>query len=502
MPATRRLTDKVRRLLLESGNAALDRTVYLYHHFAASGFSAGSRVVAVPHGDGRLACYEFGIWVGTWPTHLGRIYDGCAATVLAHNDASVSNTGTWATASQSLAYGGSYSQGGASGNTGTKTATVTGTRIVVTGICLSNGGTAIVSLDGSETAATLLPAVTQADINGGAFAQSDLGKRYIDCFKAGTGYYDQHFPIAEGLANTTHTIIVRCTGLKRTASTDSRIYITGFCAGGPSTKPTDSGARIAFLRDVVNPRMGFSAMGVVVSYTPTGFSNPQFLSESHQAGSVTETVATETWYVDGVSTTTVAGTTYSGAEVVYDRTTTIGHPNAAGCATKRVVHTARADTPLQLTCRGLWQWNTAGTVNGSFFGMLPLCEPVYDNTVRQTQFTRALFLNGDRAAAYAIPTAGADGTIYTAKGDTVAAYSTAHDAVVVLHNARTDLLNEQAIGQTYLADRSDGFDKAYIARVDTLGGTPQSEAVSAGTARPFEFGFRVFQIPGASTRLG
>src|SRR5690606_32598678 len=119
-----------------------------------------------------------------------------------------------------------YRQSSTSGSTVTWTSP-TSTAVGIRTVATTNGGLAKVSIDGSATAATMLPTAQQmvdsgkylAGIlvaNGGTLNPTD---RVLDCYSpnaAGTAGYEDLWDVrvgfAEGLSSAAHTVVITATG--------------------------------------------------------------------------------------------------------------------------------------------------------------------------------------------------------------------------------------------------------------------------------------------------
>lgn len=236
-------------------------------------------------------------------------------------------------------------------------------------------------------------------------------------------------------------------------------------------------------------------MTTVTSFAPNGFlGNQQFMGENH----LLESQSAGTFAVDGVAAAPAVGAYVSGKMISLDRTTALNHPNAAACATKRVIYTARAGSGLQLVARGVLNWNTGGEAADSYFGMLPVfTRNVTTGDLENIEFNRGLV--GDLVVSDLTPNAGAE---YRVKGaDLLGIFSTLHDTVGVAHMPRPDLnVNNFLHGDptyTFLRDVSTGGEKGYFSR-----STPSSkETIAAGATQAFEVGWRVFRLARAGQLL-
>lgn len=488
-----RPSGEVRRLLLESSPANTERLCYLWRHFSTGGLTSqhvGEYVIAVPYGDNRYGCYIFTQSAsGATAAFLARVADAVPMVNRAVGDAAVTRTGSWVTIADAGAYGGFYTRSLTAGDT--IATTLTGHALFVRGVNISNAGFATVAIDGDYTAANRLPAVTQTEVDAGWFASGDLGKRYLDTYLASTDT-DSVVCLAEGLTDTAHAITLRVQGSKRSASTDTRLYVTAFGAASALTKPTDASATFGFVRYVGDPRVGISSMAATMSFDPNA-ANAQFLGEGHG----NDALVSESWYADGAAAAPAAGAFASGLEIRLERVFTLNHPSAAACATRRHVVIARAGDPAQLRSVNQVRWAAAGTINAFYLGMLPLSQlnPAGTPAYVQSGFDRLRL----RDAVFALPALNDNGVSPSAaRADYAAVFSTAHDTVVVCWLPRVDLAADgwSLGGGAFFQDRSDGMDKLYLRRLSNV-----LESVSPGTVHAWESDYRILRVPRAAARL-
>jgi hypothetical protein len=483
-----------RRLLLDASPAQLDDTCYLWRHHATTGSLYKDRYdVYVPFAENRFACFGFKDTYANGVMNFAYMRECLPVVNTPHGD--LSKTGSWSTLSDSQAYGGSviYST--------TPSATISGTiaghTLIVRTWLQSTGGYGLVSIDGSPTAANRCPRVTQQQIDAGYFAAGDLGKCYAN-FSAHTVYQDEHLVLADGLADTNHTVTLTAVGAAQIpppGSTNKFVVVAALAGARYATKPTDSGASMAFTREVLNTRGGHSATTVVVSFAPTGFlGSPEFLGENH----LNESQASASFLVDGVAANPAAGAYVAGKRIVLDRTTSLNHPNASASATKRVVYTAQGGAGLQLMARGNLTWNVSGEAGDAYFGMLPIFDRgLVSGELENVEFNRGLV--GDQLVADFTGNAGAEHRINGA--DTIAVFSTQHDTVVLAHMPRPDLNVNHFLRSsptyTFLRDVATGGEKGYFSRSTNS----SKESIAVGTTHAFEVGWRIFRLARAGQVL-
>ncbi len=348
-----------RRLLLESGAARLDDTCYLWRHHATTGTLYKDRYdFYVPFAENRYACFGFKDTYANGVMNFGFLRECLPIINTPHG--SLTKTGTWAQLSDSQAYNGGITYSSAAA-TETISGTIAGHTLVLRAWLQSSGGYALVSIDGSSTAANRCPQVTQEQVNAGYFAAGDLGKRYVS-FVANNVYHDEHIVLVEGLTDSNHTVTLTAVGgaqIPPPGSSGKLLFVAALAGARYATRPTDSGGSMGFTREIMNVRGGHSATTQVVSFAPTGFlGNPQFLGENH----LNETQSAGAFAVDGAAAAPAAGAYVSGKTIVLDRTTTLNHPNASACATKRGLYRAgrRRHATRRAGNRRLEQWRRGG----------------------------------------------------------------------------------------------------------------------------------------------
>lgn len=484
-----------RRLLLDSGAPYFDDTCYLWRHHATTGVTYKDRYdIYVPSGENRFACFGFKDTYTNGVMNFAHLREGVPIDNTPHG--SLTKTGSWATLSDSQAYNGSIAYSSTAA-TETISGTIAGHTLILRAWLQASCGYALVSIDGSPTAANRCPRVTQAQVDAGYFAAADLGKCYVS-FYAAVAYLDEHLVLAEGLADVNHTVTLSGVGAAQVppaGSSSKQFFVSALAGARLATRPTDAGASMGFTRDVVNTRGGHSATTQVVSFAPAGsLGNQQFMGENH----LNESQTAGTFLVDGAAANPAVGAYVSGKSIVLDRTTTLNHPNAAACATKRTVYTARAGQGPQLIARGALCWNIGGEAGDAYFGMLPVfTRNLATSNLENLEFNRALV--GELPVADLTPNAGAEHHVKGA--DLLAVYSTDHDTVALAHVPRPDLNVNSFLhsepAHTFLRDVSTGGEKGYFSRSTQT----SKESIAPGQAQLFEVGWRVFRLARAGQIL-
>lgn len=306
---------------------------WLWKNGATTTANAGSWWVYVPvTKEGDYAVFGFGTWgiAGAIP-HLGRFNYGKIGSCKAHGAASVTKTGTWTTSSLDYAAGGSAAWSSTAGNR--ISAVVTGHTLVIRSVALTNGGYGVVSIDGDWTAATRLPAFTQADADAGLCRSTDVGKRYIQTGANGLTFPDYHIPLAEGLADTAHTIVVEATGTKPSYTSAARCYVAEFvgCSAADVGQSLAVGTRCIAHIERINDYLGTGASAML--YTPEiekalATETYEFLGEIHAASTLVGSIVVDVDAVDRSGA--AAGSYYSGNTVLIRVVNTLASTDATG----------------------------------------------------------------------------------------------------------------------------------------------------------------------------
>lgn len=248
---------------------------------------------------------------------------------LAHGDASFAYSATgWGVITNAMVYGGNYQRNKTIGATVTWTSP-TATHVGIRGILTNNGGYAKVTLDGSVTAATLLP-TAQDEVTAGRLASSALvanggtlnpTDRVYDSYASPTRP-DGITLFADGLTSAAHTVILTVTGYKQTPAVDVYVLLTGGISGTASTALDTAGVEIAAL---VTAHTGSSVYEYAMVFKRTGGTLAPFIGNSHGN-------ETETYFgiiVDGKTVTFTDGQTRIGSAAQIERGTNLLNPDNA-----------------------------------------------------------------------------------------------------------------------------------------------------------------------------
>jgi len=293
---------------------------------------------------------------------------------LQDNDASVAISGSW---SGHFTEGGGYKAGynytSTAGNYAEWTTPAGVTLVHYFG--LSEAGIALVTIDGDNTLANLLPTAQQLVdassiastclvANGGTLNPTD---RILDQYATRTNIYGGA-TLADNLSAGVHTVRLTNTGYKNTAASTTRLYLSGF--GYWKEIVTLETANV-FVGHIHENIIGEGSVWEFAhNYEPTGGTVDEWLGHSPSDKLDTWTVT-----VDGVSADPAAFVVAGGQEVKIIIESTLSHTEAASCASMVLTHTL---TPDKLTINPVLTWNTAGTVLQGYSHMLPASEAVFD----------------------------------------------------------------------------------------------------------------------------
>lgn len=151
--------------------------------------------------------------------------------------------GGWVSINPGYAYDGVLTTSGTAGETISFSAT--GHTLSLRATRQQACGYAVVSIDGDYAAANRCPTFTAADLTAGLCRAEDVGRRYVNFYGA-TTFADVHIPIAEGLIDAAHTVVLENTGTKVPAAALTRVRLAGLVAVSASTINQSPGAAYAF----------------------------------------------------------------------------------------------------------------------------------------------------------------------------------------------------------------------------------------------------------------
>lgn len=347
---------------------------WLWKHLATTGTDAGSLWVHVPIGSGYHATFGIGTWgVGACLPFLGRFCLGLIGTFKHHSAGTgVTKTGAWTLSGGDTHPAGSSTQSSTAGDT--ISLAVTGHTLVLRNYRTTNGGYAVVSIDGSWTAANRLPLLTADDIAAGIGRPGDVGKAWINCY-ANNVAADFHTVLADGLSDGAHTVIIEATGTKPAAASTARVYVGGIvgCSAADVGQALVTNSRVmATVEKVFDlAHYGSSAFVPVFEIEKSSPGTYEFSAEIHGLETQEALVIT----VDGVDQSALAAGAYAGGSfVAYDRISTVASSDLPGTpvARRRVRHTFTGYSEVPCTVAWSQAWLVAKRVRSSYWAMLPI----------------------------------------------------------------------------------------------------------------------------------
>ena len=251
----------------------------------------------------------------------------------------------------------------------------------------TNGGCAVVSIDGDYTKANRLPVFTAADFAAGRCRAEDVGRRYLQCYASGTVV--DFIPLADGLTDTAHAVHLEVTGTKFFANaSDVRVYVEGFAGVAAGLVP--GAANVHFVpQRYISAVETWSEHAYVPYWAPAGSTDYQFLGGIHGDGVISkETEVSLSVYVDGIDSTAAAiGSLTSGRLIYIDHSTTRAHKSALATPvlSLRRRYTAASKRQCPMMCAVDVTWSVAGTLREEYPVMMPLDR--YDPMTRVTKQT-------------------------------------------------------------------------------------------------------------------
>lgn len=301
------------RLDSSSNNAS-----FLYRHAATSGTFREAWLAYASVKDGWFTGVGFASFWGGSQTELsmGRLWLGKLGKYTHHSAATKTGAG-WQGRTWDYAYGGDLTLSTVAGDQISFSST--GTHLVLRTVTISNGGYAIVSIDGSWTAANRCALFTAADLAAGLCRAGDVGKRYVNSYSLATcGWFD--IPLADDLTDTAHAVVFEATGTKPLASSDVRAHVGGVvgCSAVDAVGiPGVAGATIAHVQGAYDATSGSSAFAPVPELLNAAGNAYEFLGEPHIGATQTGFSVT----CDGVESSAMAVGTYRTAGAIRFRMT-------------------------------------------------------------------------------------------------------------------------------------------------------------------------------------
>lgn len=450
---------------------------FIWLHPATSTDLKDAYVIAVPVGAGYYDVTVINKLAGTSVSQIAKRFLGVAGAFKHHADAGVTKTGSWANSAATYHPSGSSSQSSAAGDT--IDFAVSGHTLVHRGIATTNGGYAVVAIDGDFSAANRLPAFTQADADAGLCRSTDVGKRYILSYGVNT-FGDHHTPIAEGLTDGAHTVRFECTGTKPAASSAARAYIGGIVAASASDTTSDLALNtrmLGYVEDVLNIRDGTSAMIYTPEVEKSVAGTFEFLGEVH-GGETLESLAIT---VDGTDQTSMTiGTMVGGTVIKVYRISTIANTDAPSTpvARKRASFVFSALSDLPFTAPWAVKWLVAKKVRYSYPMMMPL-----GKSDQLTTAVKQLRWDGGYIGPAQLQSGSFGANANAQRGNATALYTVAYSSqhtrkafAALLDNGKSVNYFAGALpDRVFMHDRSDGYDKFYFCR--STSAMPESFAV-------------------------
>jgi hypothetical protein len=152
-----------------------------------------------------------------WQIALGRV-----GLQVHHTEGGATKTGTWTTSTSLTFPGGSGTYSVTAGDT--IDFAIRGHTAVLRTTVTTNGGFAVVAIDGDFTIANRLPTFTADDFTAGLCRSDDVGRRYVR-LHGYTGLNFLDIPLFEGLSDASHTVRFEVTGTFPVGGTPGRAYI-------------------------------------------------------------------------------------------------------------------------------------------------------------------------------------------------------------------------------------------------------------------------------------
>lgn len=292
---------------------------------------------------------------------------------------SLTKSGSWTNSPTGVstgafqATGAIYSQTAGDTCSGSVTGTAAGIRLFLT----SNGGYAIVAIDGDYTRANKLPIFNKADYDAGRCRATDIGKRYYSSYSSAPT--SDLICLANDLSAGTHTITVEATGTKPSASSGTRAWVEGF-AGCNGETLGNANVYAVPVQWIYHDLLAWSAFDSVAQWAPSGSSDYQFLGNIHGDNTQSKEVTTSlSWTVGATDQTSLAAGTWASGQIIRcDHVSTLAHKvnTASTVATKTRHWTMAPSRKLPIMCDCGISWATAGAVNIEYPVMLPIGEVV------------------------------------------------------------------------------------------------------------------------------
>lgn len=320
---------------------------------------------------------------GSYPLHqIQETFEATPMLSVLGSDASVTRgAGVTGPSVQAAAYGGNYYYGTAAAQTFTFVTPAGATRVGWRGPTATNGGAAVVSIDGDKTAANLLPTAQQM-VNQGAYPSTILVSgggtvnptdRILDTYAQAT-VWDFQVGLAEGLNAAAHTVVLTPIGTARTVGGGNRVYFSGYGYATASTSVSTANVVTYSQVGLMSPWQA-SAWEYALKTGGTFFGNVHGYD-------VEDSIAVT---VDGASTTLVAGQIASAVDVLeITRTSHLVNPanTAQTIATVTTVYHLDRDG---LRVSNTINWSASLTIQGAYV-MAALNGPAWERSGRASLY--------------------------------------------------------------------------------------------------------------------
>ena len=393
-----------------------------------------------------------------------------------HTQASAcTRVGSWGTSANAAALWGSYYYSVAAG--ATISATVAGETLAAHLFLSSNGGYAVVSVDGSYEFNSPLPVFTADDLTAGLCRAQDVGRRYLCSYLTNAWSYTQ--VVAEGLAAGNHSLTLEVTGTKPAASTDYRFYVESLVGCAASNACTQANTYMVPIRRFCELlSTGGTAYYCAPMFAPAGSTDYQFISTVHadNTNSKEVSVVGPTVLVDGVDRSSpTLGTFYTGENVQWYQESTASHKAnlATQVVNRKRRYSAMANRTLPIMIDVTLTWLVDGMVKVNYPMMLPVNAYNFPNRSMPVEVANRMWFGAEM-----LETAGfsADDNSTTDLGvQEHVAQRTAPQMVVQFDDCMTWAslvasnpepgMSAATTGRYLLQDRADKLDKLYVSDV-------------------------------------
>lgn len=381
------------------------------------------------------------------------------ALVTWHTDAAITKSAGWTNTTNTSTFSGAYRYATAAGSS--MDLTVSGRQISLATYLSTNGGCAVVSIDGDYNKANRLPAFTAADLAAGKCRSEDVGRRYVQCYASGTVV--DFIPLADGLTDGPHAVHLEATGTKMfPSSSDVRVYVEGFAGVAAGLVP--GAANVHFIpQRYISAVETWSEHVYVPYWAPAGSTDYQFLGGIHGDGVTSkEAEVSLSVFVDGIDSTAAAiGSLTSGRLIYIDHSTTRAHKSALATPvlSLRRRYTAASKRQCPIMCVVDVTWSVAGTLREEYPVMMPL-----DRYSPLTRATTQTLEDWVRMGEWAIPIGRHDNTeIYLpARANTMIAQGYGITAWAALERADPEMSTVLGQYRFRYRDINDGSAKCYL----------------------------------------